>query len=243
MAILKPNILLTLFFPFFTSAQSKFVGEFDLLVNLSDTLDIPTPTGVYKKHFTINADGTYIYYEEEDPQGFNTSIRETFTGNWKSKGDIITFYNPDFREPKGIKFSYRENQAFTGIKVIVKDLNNEPLNVDWCSVDSLSPDKKSKEVYVNYKNFAANTINIQDPSYCTVYFRPHGHCAGFRDCDIGIHLSELKSGTLVEVICYSQDMEMKFRSKQYTLTGEILHEVSTSCSTPDAFTDNFIRTK
>jgi hypothetical protein len=243
MTDMKSSILIILIFPFLTLGQNKFVGEYRHLLHLTDTLEKPAPDYVYNRHFTINSDHSFIYYEEENPEIFTPSIRETFQGSWKSKGDTITFYNKDFKEPKGIKFNYIENQNFKGIKVIVKDFKEKNLNVDHCLVDSVNPITKRGQMYVTYKHFNLNTISIQDPCYTFLYFRPHGHCADFRVCDIGINLSALKSGTLVEVICYSQDMNIKFRSKQFILSGNILHEVSTSCIMPDSFTDNFIKEK
>jgi len=240
--MIKLTFLQILVLPLISFGQNKFVGEY-VKIQLEDTSNFPRWGYLYNKCFKINSDSSFFYYEEENPTAFDVSHRETFEGSWVSSGDTITFYNRNFRTPKAIKFNHIENQKFKGIKIIVKDFDGSNLNIDWCSADSLSPDKKHRQLSVSYKSYSQNCITVTDKCYDAIYFRPHGHCEDFRHCDIGIGLDGVKDGTIIEVICHSNDMALKFHSKRYVLTRNILHEISTSCNMPDAWTDNFIKKK
>ncbi len=226
----KLNILLTLAVPVLTFGQDKFIGEYNRLMNFADTLEKPTPEYIDNRHFTINSDHTFIYYEEENPTAFNPAIRESFQGSWTSKGDTIIFGNKDFVKPKGIKINYLENQNFTGIEIIVKDFKGHDLPVDWCTID-----------YNSYKNLSKNKIIVKDLKYSHLTLHPRGYCADFRKCEVSVELSGLKSGTLVEVICYSSDMEMKFNYLKMILTKNILHDPS--YKPLNAYSECFIKTK
>ena len=237
------NLIILLFLPTVFYGQNKFVGEYKKLLQSEDTLEKIPVHYLVDKCFKINKDFTFFYYEEEDPTSQSVSHRETFEGSWKASGDTITFYNRNFRTPEAIKFNHIENQKFKGIKIVVKDYNGSNLNIDWCSVDSLSPDRKHRQLYIPYQFYSQNSVTILDKCYDVIYFRPHGHCSDFIKCDIGIGLGDVKDGTLIEVTCYSNDMELKFHGKKYVLTKNILHEISTSCNMPDSWTDNFIKKK
>jgi hypothetical protein len=234
--------LILFILPTIAVGQNRFVGEFHKVLELKDTSNMPKWGYMYDKCFKINNDSSYFYYEEENPTAFDVSHRETFEGTWTSRHDTITFYNRNFYNPKGVKFNHIENQKFKGIKIIVKDYNGSNLNIDWCYADSLSRDKKQQKS-VSYKTYSQNTITITDKCYDVISFRPHGHCEDFRDCDIGIGLAGVKDGTIIEVICYSNDMAIKFNGKQYLLNGNILHEIPTDCCTPISMTDQLFRKK
>lgn len=156
---MKIKVFLILFaLPIAFLGQNKFIGEFHKVLELKDTSDMPKWGYLYNKSFKINSDSSFLYYEEENPTAFDVSHRETFEGSWVSSGDTITFYNRNFRTPKAIEFNHIENQNFKGIKIIVKDYNGSNLNIDWCSVDSLSPDKRHRQISVPYKSYNQNSI-------------------------------------------------------------------------------------
>lgn len=232
-----------LILPLLSFGQNRFTGEYVRILDLKDSLNMPRWGYTYNKCFKINSDSSFFYYEEENPLAFDLSNRETFEGSWVSSGDTITFYNRNFRTPKAIKFNYIENQKLKGIKIVVKDYNSRNLNIDDCSADSLSPDRKHRYSSVPYRSYCQNSITVMDKCYETINFRPHGHCSDFRQCYIGIGLKGVKDSTVIEVTMYSKEMNLKFDGKQYILTGNILHRVSTSCNMPDAFTDNYIKKK
>lgn len=237
------QILILLIISLQSFGQNKFVGEFKRLYELADTAIEKPMENMYNKNFIIRSDFTYSYTEEENPNAFDKPLKESIEGSWKSNGDTIEFYNKNYKIPKGVVFNHIENQNFKGIKVVLKDGKGKALEIMWCGVDSLSPDRKVNHMSVPYRKSSKNTVIVNDSCYTAIYIRPKNFCSDFRRCDLEIYLDDVKSGTLIEVTCYSKEIEMLFNKKQYILTRNILHEKSTSRIMPDAWTDNFIRKK
>lgn len=232
-----------LFFSTILLGQNRFVGEFHKVIELKDTLEMPKWGYLHDKCFKINDDSSYFYYEEENPTAFDVSHRETFEGTWTSRHDTITFYNRNFQIPKGIKFKHKENQKFKGINIIVKDYNGTNLNIDWCFADSIISSNKEQQKKLCYNLYNKNKITVSEKCYTTIYFRPHGYCEDFRDCEIGINIADVKDGTLIEVICFSNEMSINLNGKQYILKGNTLLEIPTDCCTPMSMTDKLFRKK
>ncbi len=223
--------------------QNKFVGKYDRLLEFADTLQNPRPEYLENKYFEIKNDFTYIYTEQENPNAFEKTHKETIKGSWKANGDTITFYNKDYIIPKGIVYNYHDNQNFKGVKVVVKDSKGKSLKINWCNADMPSSEKGFMQIHVPYKVTTINTVIISNPTSTTLYIAPKGFCDYYESCELTIPLDTVKSGTLIEINCYSTNIEKRFNGKKYILTKNILHEASTSRLMPDAWTDNFIRKK
>lgn len=241
MKIRQILILLTISFASF--GQSKFVGEFNRVMQFSDTLENPKIEYLYNRRFIIKSDFTYTYSDELNMPHATNEDKESIKGSWKANGDTITFYNKNYHKPKEIEFNHKENQNFQGIKVVVKNSKGKSLDILTCYIDSISADKTHGYIYRPYKLNSKNSVIITDTSYTKIHIKPKNLCKDFSRCDLSINLFGLKSGTLIEVICNSTDIELRFNGKQYILSGNILHEISTSCNMPDAWTDNFIKKK
>jgi hypothetical protein len=223
--------------------QDKFVGRYKRLLELSDTLLNPPPNYLYPKSFVINSNFTYTYTEEEDAGPYEKPMRESINGSWKFNGDTITFFNKNYKRPKGYKYNYYPNQTFKGIKLVVVDANLKPLDIEWCTLDSTDISTKTNYMSKPYRLLLKDTILVNDTNYNAISFKPKGFCEEFNDCEFSLGLYGIKSGTLIELIVYSRAMDIKFDGKSYILTRNILHEVSTKCYLPDDWTDNFIRKK
>lgn len=237
-------ILLTISLVTLTSfGQSKFVGEFKRLYELADSAVEKPVENMYNKKIIIRSDYTYSYSEQENPNAFDKPLKESIEGSWKSNCDTIEFYNKNYKIPKGVIFNYIENQNFNGIKVILKNRKGKPLEIKWCSVDSLSPDGKTTHTNIPYRKSSKNSVMINDSCYTAIFVRPKNYCSDFIRCYLEIYLNKVKSGTLIEITCYSKEIEMIFNKKKYILTRNILHEKSTSRIMPDAWTDNYIKIK
>jgi len=235
--------ILFIFISVLTFGQNKFVGEYKRLLHLSDTLENPPPVYEINKFFQVNVDNTYSYTEEEGLM-FSDHQKETISGSWKSNGDTITFYNKNYVTPKGYKYNYYPNQTFNGIKLIIKDTKLKSIPFERCSVDSFDVVSKTYYAAKLYKSLPKDTLTIMDTLYTSISFSPKDFCKEFRDCmNFKLGLFGVKNGTLIELIVFSREIEIIFNAKQYILTKNILHEVSTKCYMPDAWTDNFIRTK
>jgi len=240
---MKVRLLLIIFLPFVVLGQGKFVGKYRLLMQMTDTLEKPMPEYVYNRSFQINADKTFLYTEEENPNAFDKPEKETIKGSWKSNGDTITFFNKDYSTPKGYKYNYYPNQKFKGIKLVLKDAELKPIDFARCYLDSNGIATKTNYRSQQYRHKLKDTVTISDTLYTSVHFAPKGFCKGFRRCEFELGLYGIKDGTLVELVIYSKEIEIMFNARQYILTNNILHEVSTKCYMPNAWTDNFIKTK
>lgn len=237
------TFLFLIFFQDICFGQDKFVGRYTRLLQLSDTLELPPPNYLYPKSFIINSNFTYTYIEEEDAGPYKKPMKESIIGSWKFNGDTITFFNKNYKRPKGYKYNYKTNQPFKGIKLVVVDAKLKPLDLEWCLLDSTGFATNTDYMNIPYRLSLTDTIIVNDTSYNAINFKPKGFCEEFNDCSFSLGLSGIKSGTLIELIIYSRAMEIKFDGKSYILTKNILHEVSTKCYLPDEWTDNFIRKK
>ena len=223
--------------------QNKFVGKYDRLLKFEDTLQNPRPQYLENKSFDIKNDFTYTYTEQENPNASEKTRKETVKGSWKADGDTIVFYNKNYTIPKGIVYNYLDKQNFKGVKVVVKDSKGKSLKINWCNADMPSSEKGFMQIHVPYKVSSINTVIVPYPASTTLYIAPKGFCDDYESCELTIPLDTLKSGTLIEINCYSTNIENRFNGKKYILTKNILYETSTNRLMPDAWTDNFIRKK
>jgi hypothetical protein len=232
-----------IFFHIYGFGQDKFVGRYNWLMLLSDTLENPPPNYLYPKSFIIKSDFTYTYTEEEDSSPYEKPMKESINGSWKFSEDTIIFFNKNYIKPKGYKYNYFPDQKFKGIKLVVKDSKLKPIEIDWCSLDSIGIGTQREYSDVPYRLPLKNEIILKDTVYSSIKFTPKGFCKEFRDCYFTLGLDGIKSGTLIELIVYSREMEIMFDNKRFILKKNILHEVSTECYLPDTWTNNFIKIK
>ena len=224
--------------------QNKFIGKYKKFHEFSDTLKDSFQEPLNFRRFEIKDDFTYIYTEGQDPLAFSNPYKESIKGSWKADGDTIIFYNKNYIKPKGVKFNYIENQDFKGIKIVAKDKKGKSLRINYCTTDSLAFDSKTLFSGARpYKVSDDNYIYVIDTSYTAIYFQPQGFCNENGICEISVNLEGIHSGIVIEIICYSNDIEIRFDGKKYILNGNILHEKSTSRIMPDAWTDNYMRKK
>jgi hypothetical protein len=241
MKIKQILILLTLSFASF--GQNKFIGEFKNIFELADTALINPTENVYNKNFVIRSDFTYTYSEEENPKAFEKPQKESIDGSWKSNGDTITFYNKNYKIPKDYKYNYYPNQKFNGVKLIIRNATLKRVDFAWCSLDSFDVANNFEYLYRPFRKKLKDEVIVSDTLYTLIRFAPHGYCKKFSGCEFYVDLFGIKSGTLIELIFYSKQIELLFNNKKYILTNNILQEISSDRNVPEEYKHNFMRKK
>lgn len=236
-------LFLTLLLPFLTVGQTSFVGKYKAIPDIADSVLRPGVEGVYVKTFDIKDDFTFVYEEGENPDMGKSRQKQTMKGSWKSNADTIFFFNKNFKEPKGTAFNYKTNQPFVGIKVVVKDKNGKALSVQNCHIDSVSGPYRFIHSYLPIEPSSKNILSIKSSSCTSVYFTPEGYCLSYEVGYVKIDLTNVKSGTLIEVISYSTQIEECFNGKKYFIYRGLLREKSTSRLVTTEWTDKFAKIK
>ncbi len=114
----------------------------------------------------------------------------------------------------------------------------------YCILDSLSLKNGTLQLSWQQISTAQENVLLKEITNQIVFILPKCDCNNLEYCGYLLNLRNIKSGTEIELTPTAiTELELLFNQKQFLLKGNTLHEIPTSCSMPDDWTENYKRTE